>query len=250
MGGRRRDRHARDARRLRGRPHLRGLDRPRCVPALLGQHLPDDDAARGRRRSGLYARARRGSLRHPARPDPRLHRAEGRHLRQHPRHPRDRRQDRRGADRPLRVARGGDRARRRADARPLEGRHRARRAGAALEGAGDDAARPRARLRALPARARPARPLAAEGVLPPLRVSRPALAARHARRGAPGCSPSTSRASRFRWREGEPVVVRARRLRCRRRSCRRGHRTKVSSSARAPPGSKASLLCTTQKQPV
>ncbi len=37
-------------------------------------------------------------LRHPARADPRLLRAEGRHLRQHPRHPRDRRQDRQRAD--------------------------------------------------------------------------------------------------------------------------------------------------------
>ena len=40
----------------------------------------------------------------------------------------------------------------------------------------------------VPARARSARPLAAEGVLPPVRVPRPALAARHARRGAPGCA--------------------------------------------------------------
>ena len=97
LGGRRRDRDARDARRRRGRPHLRRLDRPRRVPALLGERLPDDDAARGRRRAGLHARARRGSLRRPARPGARLHRAQGRHLRQHPRRPRDRRQDRRAS---------------------------------------------------------------------------------------------------------------------------------------------------------
>ena len=110
------------------------------------------------------------------------------------------------ADRPLRLARGGDRARRRAHARPLEGHHRARRPGAALEGARDDAARPRARLRPGPARARPARPLAAEGVLPPLRVPRAALAARHARRGAPGASVEVTGVP-VPWREGEPVAL-------------------------------------------
>ena len=48
--------------------------------------------------------------------------------------------------------------------------HRARRHRAHVEGARDDAARPRHRLRPGAARARAARPLAAEGDLPPLRV--------------------------------------------------------------------------------
>ena len=87
------------------------------------------------------------------------------------------------------IARGGDRARRRAVARPLAGDHRARRPGAALEGARDDAPRPRARLRPGRARPRAARPLAAEGDLPPLRVPGAAVAARHAGRGAAGSSP-------------------------------------------------------------
>ena len=87
---------------------------------------------------------------------------------------------------------------------PVAGRHRARRPGAGLEGARDDAARPRHRLRAGPARARAARPLAAEGDLPPLRVPQPALAARHARRGAPGGVRSRSPASEVPWREGDP----------------------------------------------
>ena len=62
--------------------------------------------------------------------------------------------------------------------------HRARRAGAHVEGARDDAARPRHRLRPGSARARPARPLAAEGDLPPLRVPRAAEPRSTARRGA------------------------------------------------------------------
>ena len=44
--------------------------------------------------------------------DPRLLRAEGRHLRQHPRHPGDRREDGQRADPELRLARGGARPRR------------------------------------------------------------------------------------------------------------------------------------------
>ena len=228
---------------------MRRLDRPRRLPALLGQHLPDDDAARRRGRAGVHARAGRGPLRHPSRPDPRLHRAEGRHVRQHPRHPRDRGQDRRGADRPVRIARGGDRARRGAHARAIARRHRARRPGAAVEGAGDDAARPRPRLRALPARALAAGPLAAEGVLPPLRVSRPALPARHARRGAAGGGDRGHR------RPGAVAGGRARarrpcRLRGRRRRGPLSPPTMASSSARARRKSKASLLCTMQNQPV
>ena len=64
---------------------------------VLRERLPDDDAARRRRRAGLHARAGRGPLRHPARPDPGLHRPQGGHERQHPRHPGHRRQDGRPA---------------------------------------------------------------------------------------------------------------------------------------------------------
>ena len=66
--------------------------------------------------------------------------------------------------------------------------HGARRPGAAVEGAGDDAARPRARLRRDAARPRPARPLAAEGDVPPLRVPQPARPRGRARRRRPGCA--------------------------------------------------------------
>ena len=52
----------------------RRLDRPRRVPARQRQRRADDDPARRLRRPRLHARARRGALRHPARPDPGLHR--------------------------------------------------------------------------------------------------------------------------------------------------------------------------------
>ena len=76
--------------------------------------------------------------------DPRLLRAEGRHLRQHPRRPRDRRQDRLRADPALRLARGGARAhprhqRRQAQTEPA----RARRERARLQAPGDRRARRR-----------------------------------------------------------------------------------------------------------
>ena len=112
LGGRRRDRDARDARRRGGDPDVRRLDRPRRVPARLGERLPDDDAARRERRQRLHAGACRGALRDPAGPDPGLHRAQGRHLRQHPGRPGHRGQDRRTARRAVRLARGRARARR------------------------------------------------------------------------------------------------------------------------------------------
>ena len=66
------------------------------------------------------------------------------------------------------------RARRRAVAGAREGGARARRPGARLEGARDDAPRPAARGRPVRARLGAARPLDSEGDLPPLRVPRPA----------------------------------------------------------------------------
>ena len=62
-------------------------------------------------------------------------------------------------DRPVRLARGGDRARRRALAGARQGGARARRPGACVEGARDDAPRPSARCRPDDARLR-ARPTA------------------------------------------------------------------------------------------
>ena len=67
LGGGRRDRDARDARRRGRHQDVRRLDRPRRVPARLGERLPDDDAARRERRQRLHARARRGAVRDPPR---------------------------------------------------------------------------------------------------------------------------------------------------------------------------------------
>ncbi len=66
----------------------------------------------------------------------------------------------------------GDRARGRALAGASQEHHRARRHRAHVEGARDDAARPRHRLRSGAARARPSRPRRAQGDLPPVRVPR------------------------------------------------------------------------------
>ena len=181
LGGRRRDRDARDPRRRGGREDDGRLHRPRRVPALLAERRADDDPARRRGRARLHAGARRAPLRRAAGPGAGLHRAQGRHLGQHPRRPRDRRQDGGSARRAVRLARGGDRARRRALAGAAEEHHRVRRPGACLEGARDDAARPRHRLRAGADRARAARPLAAARDLPPLRVPRAPEPRRRAR---------------------------------------------------------------------
>ncbi len=204
MGGRRRHRHARHPGGRGRREDVRGLDRPRRVPARIRERLPDDDAERRRRRPGLHARASRGALRHPAVPDPRLHRPEGRLERQHPRNPRDRRQDRRAARRAVRVTRGGRGARRRAVARPLEVDLGECRAGGLLEDPRDDATRPRPRRRFRDTRPRPAGPLGAQGDLPPLRVPRPPESRRHARRAAAGRGASCGRDRDCRVARGRP----------------------------------------------
>ena len=67
LGGGRRHRHSGDPRRRGGRAHVRRLDRPRRVPAGHGERLPDDDAARRRRRARLHARARHRAPRRAAR---------------------------------------------------------------------------------------------------------------------------------------------------------------------------------------
>ena len=231
VGGRRRDRDARDARRRGGHQDLRRLDRSRRVPARLRERLPDDDATRRRGRAGLHARARRGAIRHPAAPDPGLHRPEGRHERQHPGHPRHRGQDGGAADRAVRLARGRRRARCGALARAIEGDRRERRAGASLEAPGDDAARSRPRRRSCRARPAASRPLRAQGDLPAVRVPRAARARRHARRGA-----ARGRASRD--RVGDRVLARRRpagtsRPRRRRRRC--GARRRCGRNGRGDP---------------
>ena len=162
---------------------MRRLDRPRRLSALQRQHLPDDDPARRCRRQRLHAGAGRGPLRRDARAGARLHRTQGRHLRQHPGRPRDRRQDRRPADRAVRIARVRDRARAGALSGSRPQHHRERRPRAHVQGARDDAPRPRHRLRSGAARPRPARSRAAEGDLPALRVPQSAEPHRRARRG-------------------------------------------------------------------
>ena len=83
QGGRRCDRHA-ATRGERGRPPgVRGVHRPRRVPAGLRQRLHHDDAARRGRRGRLHARPDPPALRHRPRADPRLHRPQGRHVGQH-----------------------------------------------------------------------------------------------------------------------------------------------------------------------
>src|SRR5205823_3930067 len=64
-------------------------------------------------RERLHAGAGGGALRDPTREGARLHRPQGRYLRQHRGRSGDRRQDGRSADRAVRVARGALRARRR-----------------------------------------------------------------------------------------------------------------------------------------
>ena len=184
LGGGRRDRDARDARGRGGHQDVCRVHRSRCFPARLGKRVPDDDAARGRRRPRLHAGAGRAALRRPARSGAGLHRPERRHERQHPWRPGHRGQDRRAAHRAVRL--GGERARAcgRAVACTVAIAHRARRAGARFEAPGDDASRPGARHRPGRRGLAAAGSLAAQGDLPPLRVPRAARSHRHARRCA------------------------------------------------------------------
>ena len=149
----------------------------------------------------------------------------------------------------LRLARGGDRARRRALAGALARDHRARRPGARLEGARDDAPRPRPRLRPGRARARAARPLAAEGDLPPLRVPRRCCTRVDTLDEALPAAPLEVTGVEVPWREGEldfrgVVGYAAARRPRRRRDRRRGRR-----SARGPATRRAaSSSCTTRRR--
>ncbi len=150
LRGRRRDRLAR---RARSRGGLAGDDRhrrPRRVSAdRRGRSRQGDgDLTRDHRDEDLRPPGRDRPLRHPARADPRLLRPEGRHLRQHSRRPRNRRQDRLRADPALRIARGRARAHSRyrrgqAQAEP----DRSRRGCARVQAPGDRPARSRRRGR-------------------------------------------------------------------------------------------------------
>ena len=91
-----------------------------------------------------------------------------------------------------------------------EEHHRVRRPGADVEGAGDDAPRPRARLRPVADRARAARPLAAARDVPPLRVPRAAEPDRRSRGRDPGRRADPVAGTVVPWREGELPQVRGR----------------------------------------
>ena len=218
LRGRRRDRHAEPARGRAGDRNLRDLARSRRLPARVRQRLRAALAARRDGRARLHARARRGPLRHPAEAHARLHRAQGRHLRRHPGRPRHRRQDGLGAARALRLARGHLRERgRRARREAAPDADRAPRGGGALQAAGDDRARPRARRRPRAGAGRSARPGDHGGAVPPLRVPRAAAPHRRARGSRPGCggrargarrsapSAATPRRSRSLLADGGPV---------------------------------------------
>ena len=102
LRGRRRDRLARRARAAR-RPAVPVMivTGDRDVFQLIDARRAregDGDLARDHRHEDLRPPGGDRPLRHPARADPRLLRPEGRHLRQHPRRPRHRRQDRQRAD--------------------------------------------------------------------------------------------------------------------------------------------------------
>ena len=115
-----------------GHQDVRRLDRPRRVPALSPRTSALMMTPRGVADVHVYT-PERVEARYGIRPDqiPDFIGLKGDTSRQHPRHPGDRRQDRRAADRAVRLARGGDRARRRAVAGAREEHHRVRRPGAA-----------------------------------------------------------------------------------------------------------------------
>ena len=138
LRGRRRDRHPGAALEGGRNPGDGRLRRPRRLPARRGRDPGDDHLARGDRHPHLRPRRRRRALRDPARAGARPDRAQGRHLRQHPRRPGDRRQDRRPAAAEVRVAGGGAGVGRRDQRRQAQGEpDRARRRRPRLEAARD-----------------------------------------------------------------------------------------------------------------
>ena len=181
LRGRRRDRldRGKGAHRRPEDPGDGGDRRPRRLPAGRRRRREDHDhLARDHRHAGLRPPGRDRPLRDPARADPRLHRAEGRHERQHPRRPRHRRQDRGRAAAAVRNAGRRPRPHRRhlrgqAQAEP----DRARRGGAHLQAARHRQARHRRRARPPDVRRRRAGPLQAPRHVPQVRAARAAAPA-------------------------------------------------------------------------
>ena len=172
LGGRRRDRLAGPRCPRAGDPGDGRIRRPRRLPAGHRRRAGDDHLARDHRHPGL--RPRRGSraLRRSARAGHRPDRAEGRHLRQHPRRPGDRRQDRRDPAAGVRLPRGGAGQRRQGLRRETQAEPgRARRRRPRLEGAGDAAARRRDGHRPRGGDGRRARPRRPAGVHPRVRAA-------------------------------------------------------------------------------
>ena len=134
--------------RREGHPGDGRLRRPRRLPAGRRRGPGHVDLARRHRHEDLRHRGGDRALRRPAGARPRPDRAQGRHLRQHPRRPRDRREDGLAAAAAVRLGRGGARQHRRdlgpeAQAEP----DRARRGRPDLQAARDDALRHRDRAR-------------------------------------------------------------------------------------------------------
>ena len=109
LGGRRRDRDDGQAGARAGDPGDGRDRRSRCLPAGRRRGPGDVDLARGHRHEDLRPRCGGRALRGRPGARPRPDRPQGRHLRQHPRRPRDRREDRIPAPADVRVARGGAR---------------------------------------------------------------------------------------------------------------------------------------------
>ena len=111
LRGRRRDRDARRAGARRGHPGHDRHRRPRRLPADRPRlaRQGHGDGARDHRDEALRPRGGDRALRDPARADPRLLRPQGRHVRQHPRRPGHRRQDRGRPAAALRRPRDGAR---------------------------------------------------------------------------------------------------------------------------------------------
>ena len=185
---------------------------------LVDEQVRIMTTSRGITDTKVYDRAGRDRpLRDPTRARPRLHRPQGRHLGQHPRRPRHRRQDRRRPAAALRLARGRARQHRRHQRRQAQGEpHQPRRGRASLQAPGHRQARhppgrPGRRRARLPA----ARPLTAARGLPRVRAARAAAPAR-----------------------GGTGLRRRRRARSRRRAHARGHAARGLAAGRraAPPG--------------
>jgi len=173
-------RPAGDARRAgAGERHpLRGRHRrPRRAP---GGRRPDrghGHRPRHHGRQGLHPGGGRGPLRHHAGQGTRLHRPQGRHVRQYPRHPRGGREDGGATAAAVRIDRGALRAPRRGHVGEAAGTaRRARGDRTTVEAAGDDGARRAGRHR--PGGAPGGRPVPHTGGrrrrrLPALRVRQP-----------------------------------------------------------------------------